>query len=132
MIVDASAIPALVLDEEDAPVFADAIARAPDPWISAVNWMEAAIRVDTAGDRRTAAAFDRFSASDGIEVRAVTPVHARIAREAYATFGKGRHAARLNLGDCFAYALARESARPLLFKGGDFGLTDIDPALPPR
>lgn len=130
MIVDASAILAIVLDEPDAAVFAEAIARAPDPCISAVNWLEVAIRVDRAGDASTSLAFDRFTAERQISVRPVSPEHAQLAREAHISFGKGRHPARLNLGDCFAYALARDSGRPLLFKGGDFARTDIEPALP--
>jgi ribonuclease VapC len=130
MIVDASAVLSIVLDEPDAPVFAEAIARSDDPWMSAVNWLEAAIRVDRAGDASTSRAFDRFTAARQIAIRPVTFEQAQLAREAHLSFGKGRHPARLNLGDCFAYALARESARPLLFKGGDFALTDIEPALP--
>ena len=131
MIVDASAVLAIVLAEEDAPLFADAIAGADDAWISAVNWFEAAIRVDRAGSNATTLAFDRFSADEQIAIRPVTVAQARLARLTYATYGKGRHPARLNLGDCFAYALARESGRPLLYKGGDFARTDIEPALPP-
>lgn len=131
MIVDASAVLAIVLNEEDASVFADAIVRADKASISAVNWLEAAIRVDRAGDASTSQAFDRFTAAEQIAVHPVTFAQARLAREAHLIYGKGRHPARLNLGDCFAYALARESGRPLLYKGGDFALTDVEPALPP-
>jgi ribonuclease VapC len=132
MIVDASALLSIVLDEPDAPAFAEAIARAENPWISAVNWLEAAIRVDRAGNASTSCAFDSFTAARQIAVRSVTFEQAQLAREAHMAFGKGRHPARLNLGDCFAYALARESGRPLLYKGGDFALTDVEPALPSR
>ena len=61
-------------------------------------------------------------------MEAVTPRQAEISRQAYRDFGKGRHKAGLNLGDCFAYALAKEMDEPLLFKGGDFRHTDVEPA----
>ncbi len=75
---------------------------------------------------------DSLLAQMRVEVAPVTVETARHAREAWRVFGKGRHPAGLNLGDCFAYALAKERGEPLLFKGGDFARTDITPALPPK
>ena len=71
---------------------------------------------------------DRFIASGGIAIEPVTAEQARVARDAYRRFGKGHHSAGLNFGDCFAYALARVTCEPLLFKGGDFALTDLQAA----
>ena len=131
MIVDASAILAIALGEEDAKRFSDVIALAQDPWMSAVNFVEAAIRMQRLRPAEARRTLDALIGDSRISVRPVTVAQAEIAREAHLAFGKGRHPARLNLGDCFAYALARESGRPLLYKGGDFARTDIEPALPP-
>lgn len=131
MIVDASAILAILLAEEEGPRFMEALSQVAEPWISAINYVEAGIRLDGLSDGASEPALDAFVLSGGMVVVPVSASQAELARTAYATYGKGRHPARLNLGDCFAYALARESGRPLLFKGGDFGRTDIEPALPP-
>ncbi|MGC2710288.1 MAG: type II toxin-antitoxin system VapC family toxin, partial [Candidatus Sulfotelmatobacter sp.] len=72
--------------------------------------------------------FDDFFSQAKIVIESVSPEQAKIAREAYRDFGKGRHRAGLNFGDCFAYALAKEKGKPLLFKGDDFCHTDIEPA----
>ena len=131
MIVDASAVLAILFHEEEAERFMEALSWHPEPWMSAVNYVEAAIRVDGIDRLATDPDLDRFLGSSGILVQPVTAAQASAARQAYAAWGKSRHPARLNLGDCFAYALARESGRPLLFKGGDFALTDIEPAVRP-
>ena len=120
MIVDASAVLAIALGEEDAKRFSDVIALAQDPWMSAVNFVEAAIRMQRLRPAEARRTLDALIGDSRISVRPVTVAQAEIAREAHLAFGKGRHPARLNLGDCFAYALARESGRPLLYKGGDF------------
>ena len=130
MIVDASAVLAILLGEPEGQRFMQALSHVPEPWMSAVNYVESAIRLDRLPQRAAETGLDAFMASSGIVVRPVSPAQASIARIAHATFGKGRHPARLNLGDCFAYALARDTGRPLLFKGGDFARTDIVPALP--
>lgn len=131
MIVDASAVLAIVLHEPDAKRFADAIALASDPWMSAVNFVEAAIRMQRLRPAEAREILDELISDSRISVQPVSIAQAELAREAHLAYGKGRHPAKLNLGDCFAYALARESGRPLLYKGGDFALTDIEPALPP-
>ncbi|MFC3227907.1 type II toxin-antitoxin system VapC family toxin [Marinibaculum pumilum] len=128
MIVDASALLAILLDEPEGAAFANAIAADPHPLMSAVNWLEAAIRVDGSGDLLAVQDFEALVEASRIAVLPVTMAQAQEARRAYARFGKGRHPASLNFGDCFAYALARERAEPLLFKGQDFSRTDITPA----
>ncbi len=129
MIVDASALLAILLDEPDADRFSHAIAdELEDLLISPVNFVEAAIRADKRGEE-TANALDEIMRVSGIEVAAVSIHQTRLAREAYQKFGKGNHPARLNLGDCFAYALAKARGEPLLFKGDDFRLTDVEAAV---
>lgn len=129
MIVDASALLAILLVEPDAERFIRALAEVETPRMSAVNFLEVAIRIDRENSVLTLQRFDSFMALSDIEVLPVSLDQTRIARLAYAEFGKGRHPAGLNLGDCFAYALAKERGLPLLFKGNDFPLTDIRPAL---
>jgi ribonuclease VapC len=128
MIVDTSALLAVLFDEPDAARFAEAIAAADPCRISAATLAEAAIVVDmqagTAGGRQ----FDNFLRRAGIAVEPVTAEQAHLARQAYFDFGKGRHPAGLNFGDCFAYALAKALDEPLLFKGEDFAKTDLTPA----
>jgi ribonuclease VapC len=95
-----------------------------------VNYVEAAAVVDGNRDPVLSRRFEQLLADAVIAIEPVTLAQARIAREAYRDFGKGSgHPARLNLGDCFAYALAKEKDEPLLFKGQDFAHTDIAPAL---
>src|SRR5205807_8397778 len=97
--------------------------------ISAVSYLEAAIVIDGGRDPIASRRFDDFFRESAIAVEPVTFHQAKIAREAYRDFGKGRHRAGLNFGDCFAYALAKEKGEPLLFKGNDFRKTDVDPAI---
>src|SRR5271169_1440500 len=128
MIIDTSAVLAILLDERDAAIFAGAIENADDRRMSVANYLEAAIVIDNRGDAVAQREFDRFFRRSGIIIEPVTLDEARIAREAYRDFGKGRHRAGLNFGDCFAYALAKVSGEALLFKGDDFRHTDIEPA----
>ncbi|HTW30512.1 MAG TPA: type II toxin-antitoxin system VapC family toxin [Candidatus Sulfotelmatobacter sp.] len=128
MILDASAIVAVLRAEPDAPQFASAIASARERRVSAVNYVEAAIVIDRGGDAVATRRFDDFFRVSQISVEPVTAKQAKTARYAYRDFGKGRHKAGLNLGDCFAYALAKEMNEPLLFKGNDFNRTDIEAA----
>ena len=125
MIIDTSALLAILYQEEDAVYFAEAIAVAPLCRMSAANFLEAAINIDVHGDAEASRQLDTFIRRAGIEIRSVTLEQVQIARQAYLDFGKGRHPAGLNFGDCFAYALVRETGEPLLFKGNDFGKTDI-------
>lgn len=127
MIVDTSALVAIVHDEPEAPAFKALIARAPIVRVSAATYLEAGVVVDRASDPRLSSALDVLLASGGIVVEAFTVRQATLARDAYQRFGKGSgHPARLNMGDCFSYALARDLGEPLLFKGADFALTDIE------
>ncbi len=129
MIVDASALLAILLGEPEAGWFAEVIERASTaPFMGAVNWMEVAIQVDRRGGAYPAS-LDALILSSDLRIVPATIDHAHLARQAYARFGKGNHPARQNMGDCFAYALAKERALPLLFKGDDYSKTDIRPAI---
>lgn len=129
MIVDASAILAILFQEPEAQLFADAIAGTAEVGISAVNHVEAAVRIDNVGDELAVRSFDRFIELAQIDIMPVTAVQAQMAREAYRRFGRGNHRASLNFGDCFAYALAVDTGRALLFKGNDFIHTDVESAV---
>ena len=129
MIIDTSALLAILYQEEDAEWFAAAIALAAVRRMSAANFLEAAINIDTHGDPEASRQLDYFIRHAEIEITAVTHEQAQIARQAYQDFGKGRHKAALNFGDCFAYALAKATGEPLLFKGNDFSNTDIVPVM---
>jgi ribonuclease VapC len=130
MILDTSAVLAIVLGEPGFKVFVDAITAAPNCRISAASFVEASIvaesRIGDQGIRQC----DSFFRSAGISVEPVTEEQALLARQGYSDYGKGRHAAGLNFGDCFSYALAKATGEPLLFKGTDFNQTDIQSALP--
>jgi ribonuclease VapC len=129
MIVDASAVLAILLHEEDAASFARAMEVADVLRISAVNYVEAAVRIDSLTDDQSSRDFDDFMRRTGIELHAVTPEIAEVARLAYRRYGRRNHEASLNLGDCFAYALANATGEPLLFKGEDLAKTDVRSAL---
>src|ERR1700733_5898142 len=129
MIIDTSAVLAILLNERDAPIFAGAIEKAGDRRMSAAGFLEAALVIDNRGDAVARREFDRFFERSGIQTEPVTLEQARIARQAYRDFGKGRHRAGLNFGDCLGYALARVFDQPLLYKGGDFNHTDLQSAL---
>ena len=99
--------------------------------ISAVNFVEFAVVIDASRDPIATRRFDDFIQEASISIEPVAEIQARIARDAYRDFGRGSgHPAKLNFGDCFAYALAKTSGEPLLFKGNDFAHTDITSALP--
>lgn len=130
MIVDTSALIAILRDEPEAPVIAQAIEEAAERAISAANWLEAAVVIDGSRDPVASRRFDELLDIARIMVAPVTEHQARIARAAYRDFGRGSgHRAGLNFGDCFAYALAKDTGEPLLFKGRDFVHTDVVPAL---
>jgi len=130
MIVDASALIAILRDEPEAGACAEAIERAETRRISAVNLVEAAAVIDGSRDPVASRRFDDLVREAGLVVEPVTEAQARVAREAYRDFGKSSgHPARLNFGDCFAYALARVTGEALLYKGEDFAHTDLKPAL---
>lgn len=130
MIVDTSALLAILRNEPEAAACAEAIEQAPVRRISAGNFLEAAIVIDASGDPVASRRLDELLEVANIVIEPVTAEQARHGREAYRDFGRGRgHPAQLNFGDCFAYALAKATGEPLLFKGADFRQTDVRPAL---
>jgi len=129
VIVDTSAIMAILRDEAEAPALARAMEEAETGRLSAVSYVEAAAVIDGSRDPVMSRRFDDFLREAEIVIESVTPKQAKIAREAYRDFGKGHHRAGLNFGDCFSYALARIAGEPLLFKGEDFRHTDIRAAV---
>ncbi len=129
MIIDSSAVLAVFLQEPDGRRYLRAIMDADARRMSVSNWLEASMVVDRRGNALAANWLEEFIRTARIELMPVSISQAAIARRAWQMFGRGAHAARLNFGDCFAYALAKETREPLLFKGDDFAQTDIEPAL---
>lgn len=130
MILDSSAVIAILRQEPEAASFAKAIESTLSVRMSAVNYVESAIVIDAQKDPVASRRFDDLLQRAAVEIVSVTPEHARIAREAYRNFGRGTgHPAKLNFGDCFAYALAAETGEPLLFKGLEFGKAGLKPAI---
>jgi ribonuclease VapC len=129
MVIDTSAIVAILFGEPEAEIFAEAIERDAVRLISAASVLAAAIVVESElGD---AGARELLLYKAGITVAPFSPDHLAAARHAFRVFGKGRHAAALNFGDCFSYALSKSTGEPLLFKSEDFPQTDVTPfALP--
>jgi ribonuclease VapC len=126
MIVDSSALLAILRAEPEAQACAEAIEEAGSRRISAANFLEAAIVIDGSRDPVASRRFDELVRAAQLTVEPVTEAQAKIAREAYRDFGKGSgHPAKLNFGDCFAYALAKTAGEPLLCKGEDFRHTDV-------
>jgi len=125
MIVDTSALMALLLNEAEAERFNFILAAAVDVQMSAGNFLELTIAATRRPKPFALKTIDRLIEQFRITVEPVTLEQAQIARQAYLQYGRGNHAAGLNFGDCFAYALAKSADKPLLFKGNDFGMTDI-------
>lgn len=130
MVIDTSAILAVLLGEPDAARFAEAVGAAHPKLLSAANLLEASMVVEARKGDDGARDLDLFIYRGEIEIVPVDREQVEVARLAWRRFGKGRHPASLNYGDCFAYALAKVSGAALLFKGADFPQTDIVPALP--
>lgn len=129
MIVDTSAIVAVLRNEPEAGSFIDALVQADRCRMSAATYVEASIVVDANRDPVLSRRFDDLLATVGVQIEPLTAEQAVLARQAHVDFGKGSgHPAKLNLGDCFAYALARATGEPLLFKGDDFSATDLSSA----
>ena len=128
MIVDSSAVLAVLYREPDSGHYETAIATAPNCRMSVANVLETAIVVEGRGGAAAGHELDVFLESAAIELVPVTAEHVEAARRAWRRFGKGNHRAALNFGDCFAYALAKTRGEPLLFKGEDFARTDIESA----
>ena len=130
MIVDSSALIAILRNEPEVVAFTRAVDLAVRCRMSAANYLETAIIIDSVRDQLASRRLDDFMHEGSFVIEPVTEEQAHIARRAYRDYGKGSgHPARLNFGDCFAYALARTTGEPLLFKGDDFIHTDITPAL---
>ncbi len=125
MVIDTSAVIAILFDEADAERFSAAIESDPTRLMSAASVLEASLVVERelgeVGDRE----LDLLLLKAGIEILAFNEAHLKLARHAFRTYGKRRHAAGLNFGDCFSYAASRTTGEPLLFKGDDFAKTDV-------
>ncbi len=132
MVIDTSAIVAILFDEPDLRLYGEAIETAAVRLVSAVTRVELAVEIE--GRKREAGRerLERFFQLTGAEVVAVTPQQAEIAIGAFRRFGRGRQPAALNIGDCFSYALAVATDDVLLVKADDFAQTDIRPALSPE
>ena len=129
MVLDTSALLAVLLGEPERDRFIAALADTEDPLISAATLVESSIVMRAKTGDGGVADLDDLLAAAAVRSVAVDSAQAHLARDAFARFGKGRAAAGLDFGDCFSYALARAADRPLLFKGDDFRRTDITPAL---
>ena len=129
MIVDSSAVLAIILNESDAQRYKIALAAAESRHIPSPNWLEVALVIESRADEKLRDGLESLFAAFDVTIAPFLPRHAVEARRAWQRFGRGRHPAKLNYGDCMAYAFAKAEGRPLLFKGNDFALTDIEPAL---
>jgi ribonuclease VapC len=129
VVVDTSALLAILLGEPERDRFIAAIAAASDPLISAATLLEASIVLRARTGSEGVQRLDELLLAAAIRPVGVDAAQAYVARDAFARFGRGRDPAGLNFGDCFSYALAKSQDRPLLFKGEDFGRTDVDVAV---
>jgi ribonuclease VapC len=126
VIVDSSALIAILKREPEHAAFSALLERARETRISAATYFETCIVIDSQRDPAASRMLDDLIAQSRIIVEPLTAEQARIARHAYRDYGRGSgHPANLNFGDCFSYALARDKREPILFKGDDFGHTDL-------
>lgn len=132
MVIDSSALIAILLGEPDSEVFAEAIANAPKRLVSAFTALETSIVIESKKGEPGARELDLLLHKSRIEIAPIDEEQFELARRAWRDFGKGRHPAGLNIGDCCSYALSKYFGEPLLFKGDDFSKTDIESALPPE
>ena len=128
MVVDTSALLAVLFAEPECDAFLDLLADAEDPVISAATLLEASIVMRARIGKAGIEDLDRLLEAAAVRCVAFDREQATIAREAFERYGKGRHPAGLNFGDCFSYALAKTLTQPLLFKGTDFDRTDLTAA----
>ena len=128
MVIDASAIVAIAFDKEEASAFELQIVEDPVKLISAASLLEAAMVIEAKLGEAGARELDLWLRKAEVQIVPVEADHVEEARRAWRRFGKGRHPAKLNFGDCFSYALSKLSLEPLLFKGNDFSKTDVVPA----
>jgi ribonuclease VapC len=131
MVIDTSALLAILLDEPDRRRYTEAIEAAPDRSMSAATFVEVSIVIEARYGAEGMRDLDLLIERAGIELVDLDPRQAAVARHAFTRFGKGRHPAALNYGDLFSYALARSRDQRLLFKGDDFSRTDLVAAVPP-
>lgn len=131
MVIDTSALVAILFDEQERASFSEAIAADPRRLVSAATLLEATIVVEARRGEAAGRELDLLIHRTSMTVVAITEPQVEVARIAWRRYGRGRHPAGLNYGDCFSYALARHAGEPLLFKGDDFAQTDIV-AVPPR
>ena len=132
MVIDSSAVLAILNDEPERRTFNETIESAESRAMSAATLVEISIVIESRFGAEGLRDLDLFIERAGIEVVSVDREQAYVARRAFSRFGKGRHAAGLNYGDCFSYALAVVRGEPLLYKGQDFGQTDVTPFVPPQ
>ncbi|MET4430795.1 type II toxin-antitoxin system VapC family toxin [Mycolicibacterium sp. 624] len=125
MVIDTSALVAMLTDEPDAELFEARVADDPVRTMSTASYLETAIVVESRFGESGGRELDLWLHRASVSLVAVDADQAEVARAAYRRYGKGRHRAGLNYGDCFSYALAKVSGQPLLFKGDDFGHTDV-------
>lgn len=130
MVIDTSALVAMLSDEAEAEQFEANVQADPIRLMSSASYLEAAIVIESRFGEAGGRELDLWLHRAAVDLVAVDASQADIARTAYRTYGKGRHRAALNYGDCFSYALAKVSGQPLLFKGDDFAHTDIDGVAP--
>lgn len=130
MILDSSAVLTILFREPGFEAFERALADAPICKISAAGFVEVSIVLESRGGDAIIRQCDALFREARIMIEPVTQEQALLARQGYSDYGKGRHPAGLNFGDCFSYALAKALGEPLLFKGDDFRQTDIQPAIP--
>jgi ribonuclease VapC len=130
MVLDTSALLVVLNDEPESPAFRDAIEADPVRLLSAASLLEVSLVVEARFGEAGGRELDLLLHKARVQVVAFDGDQAELAREAWRRFGRGRHPAGLNLGDCFSYALSKISGEPLLYKGGDYPLTDVTPALP--
>ncbi len=128
MILDSSALLAMLLGEPQAESLIAALVEADHPRMSVANWLEVAMLIEERGGRLASLRFDEFVRSAGIELMAVDAAQAEAARTAWRYFGRHKHSARLEPGECYAYALAKRTGEKLLFVSDGFARTDIEPA----
>ncbi len=131
MVIDSSALVAILLGEPEAEVFVPVIDEDPNRLVSAFSALEAGIVIEARKGESGGRELDLLLHRAGIEIVPLTAEQIEIARTAWRKYGKGRHPAGLNIGDCCSYALAKLAGEPLLFKGSDFSQTDIEAAYLP-
>ena len=131
MVIDTSALLAILSDEPERREFNEAIEAADSRTMSVATFVEVSIVIESRYGAEGLRDLDLFLERAGVELASVDVEQARVARRAFSRFGKGRHPAGLNYGDCFAYALATVLGEPILYKGDDFSQTDVAAAVPP-